>query len=76
VKDDAMLFVQATNEISHGGPEHAFHRPLLQPDDVDLDVPGAQRRRHFEPDEARADHERTARAGSRRDDRAAIVQRA
>ena len=64
VKDDAVLFVQGTDEIAHLRPEHALHRPLLQPDDVDLDIPGAQRRRGFEPDEARADHDRAARAVS------------
>ncbi len=57
-------------------PEHALHRPLLQADDMNLDIPGAQRRRGLEPDEARADHDRAARAVGRGDDRAAVGQRA
>ena len=35
--------------------EDALERKLLGRDDVDVDVARAQRRRHLEPDEARAD---------------------
>ena len=71
-----MLLVQRTNEVAHLGPEHAFHRTLLQPDDVDLDFPGAQRRRSFEPDKACTDHDRTACAVRKADNRAAVGERA
>ena len=61
MKDDAVLLVQRANEIAHLRPEHALHRPLLEAHDMDLDVARAQRSRHLEPDEARADHDRAAR---------------
>src|SRR5450631_4941935 len=60
VKYDAVLFMQRADEIAHAGSEHAFHRPLLQPDDVDLDIPGAQRRRGLKPDETCTDHDGAA----------------
>ena len=45
-------------------------------DDMDLDVARAQRRRGLQPDKARADHDRAARAFGRVDDGAAIGERA
>ncbi len=62
MKDDAVLLMQRPHEVSHLRSEHAFHRPLLEPDDVNLDIPGAQRGGGFEPDKARPDHNRAARA--------------
>ena len=62
VEDDAVLLVQRANEIAQLRPEHALHRPRFRRHDVDLDIARTQRRRDFEPDEARADHERAARA--------------
>ena len=55
MKDDAVLLVQRANEIAELRPEHALHRPRFRRHDMDLDIAGAQRRRRFEPDEARAD---------------------
>ena len=76
MKDDAMLLMQGADEVAHLRPEHALHRPLLQPDDVDLDISGAQRRCGFEPDKARADHDRAPRAVGQGNDGAGIGQRA
>jgi hypothetical protein len=42
VEDDAVLFVQGTNEVTHFRTQHAFHRPRFQSDDMDLDVARAQ----------------------------------
>src|SRR3984885_2726487 len=71
-----MLLMQRANEITHLRTQHALHRPLLEADDMHLDIPRAQRRCHFEPDEARADHHRTARILRGSNDGAAVVQRA
>ena len=38
-------------------PQDFLHRPLFRGDDIDLDVARAQRRRDFEADEARAEHD-------------------
>ncbi len=75
MKDDAVLLVQGADEIAHRRAQHALHRPLLQADDMDLDVPRAQRRRGLEPDKARADHDGAACAVRGRNDRAAVGQR-
>ena len=75
MEDDAVLFVQCTNEIAHLGPKHTLHRPLLGRHDMDLDTPRAQRRRGLETDKARADHDRAARTVHRGDNRPAIRQR-
>ena len=75
VEDDSVLLVQAADEISHLGTEHALHRPLLQSDDMNLDLAGAQRCCDFEPDKTCADHQRAPRAAGRRDDRAAVIER-
>jgi hypothetical protein len=44
MENDAVLFMQGADEVAHLGPQHAFHRPLLEANDVDLDISGAQRR--------------------------------
>ena len=71
-----MLLVQRADEIAHAGTEHALHRPLLGRHDMDLDLARAQRRRGFQPDKTRADHDRAARAAGAGDDGAAVGQRA
>ena len=54
-----MLLVQRANEVAQLRAEHALHRPRFRRHDMDFDVAGAQRRRDFQPDEARADDQRT-----------------
>ena len=76
MEDDAMLFMQGADEVAHLRPQHAFHRPLLQADDVNLDISGAQRGSGFEPDKARADHDCPPRAIGQCNDGAGISQRA
>ena len=76
MKDDAVLLVERAHEIAELGAENALQRPRFRRDDMDLDAARAQRRRDFEPDEARADDDRAARASSRRDDGAAVGERA
>src|SRR5205807_2650290 len=58
MEDDAMLLVQLADEIAHLDPEDALHRALFRRYHVDLDAADAQRRRRFEANEARADHDR------------------
>ena len=76
MEDDAMLLMQRADEIAHLRPEHALHRPLLQANDVNLDISRAQRCRGLEPDKARADHDRAPRAIGQGNDGAGIGQRA
>ena len=45
MKDNAMFFMQRTNEVAHLWPEHAFHRPLFRRHHMNLDVACAQRGR-------------------------------
>ena len=68
--------MQGADEVAHLRPQHALHRPLLQPDDVNLDISGAQCRCGLEPDKARADHDRAPRAVGQCNDGAGIGQRA
>jgi hypothetical protein len=75
MKPDAVLFVQLSHELAELGPEHAFERKRLGRDDVDLHVPGTQRSRHLEPDEARADDDRALRRLELGDDGAAVGER-
>src|SRR5579872_299375 len=42
VKDDAVLFMQRADEVPHVRAQYALHRPLLEPDDMHLDIPRAQ----------------------------------
>ncbi len=55
VEHDAMLLMDRADERSKLGAEHARHRDRLRTDDMHLEAAGAQRRRGFEADEARAD---------------------
>ena len=56
--------------------QNSLHRLLFRRDDMDLDVARAQRGRDFEPDEARAQHDRAARRLRPLDDRPAVAERA
>ena len=62
MEDDAVLLVQRTNEVADLRAEHLLHRPRLQPDHMNLDVPRPQGGGGFEADEAGADHDGAARA--------------
>ena len=76
MEDDAMLLMQSANEIAHLGPQNALHRTFFRRHDVDFDVPGAERSRDFEPDEAGAEHDRPPRRPGAIDDRPAVRERA
>jgi hypothetical protein len=62
MKDDAMPFVDPANEVARLRSKHPFHRSGFQSDNMDLDVARAQRGRSFQPNEARANNDRAARA--------------
>src|SRR5262245_24465152 len=76
VEDHAVLLMECTHEIPHLRTQDALHRALLGGDDMDLDLAGAQRGSDFEPDEARAQHDRAASCLGALDDGAAIGKRA
>ena len=76
MKHDAVLLVQRADEIAELRPEHALQRPRFRRHDMHFELAGAQRRRHFEPDEARADHDHALRAFGVGDDGAAVGERA
>ena len=61
-KVDALRFVQRANERAEVVAEHAREGKVFRRDDVDGDVTRAERRRHLESDEARADHDGALRA--------------
>src|SRR3954451_847616 len=42
MKDDAVLFVQRTDEVAHRGSEYALPRPMLRSKHVKLDLARAQ----------------------------------
>ena len=71
-----MLLVQLADEIAHLRAEHAFERPLLRRHYVHLELARTQRRRDFEADKARADHDRALALIRRPDDGAAVGERA
>ena len=52
---DAVLFVKLPHETTDRVANHACERHFVDAHDVDFDLPGAQRGRHFQADEARAD---------------------
>src|SRR4051794_36083364 len=51
MENDAVLLVQPADEIAELRPENPLQGPLAWSDDMDLDPPCTQRRRHFEADE-------------------------
>src|SRR6516165_4943677 len=55
MKHDAMLLVNAADEIAVFAPEDAFQGAMFGCHDVDLDLAGPQRGGDFKPDEACAD---------------------
>jgi hypothetical protein len=75
MKNDAMLFMQRSDEITHLRPENSLHRPFVRSDDVDFDVACAQSSCDLEPDKAGPDHDGTARAFGCSDDGAAVIER-
>src|SRR5215475_8783108 len=75
LKDHAVLLVESTHEIPHLRTQDALHRALFGCHDMDLDPAGSQRGSHFEPDEARAQHDRAACRLGALDDGAAIGKR-
>ena len=76
VENDAVLLVQRAHEVAHLRTEDALHRPFVRRHHMDFDVAGAQGRRDFEPDEARAHHDRPARRPGALDDGPAVGERA
>jgi hypothetical protein len=72
MKNDTVLLVQSAHEVAELRPEYALHRPRFRGHHMDLDAAGAQRCRHFEPDEACTDNYSALRAFRRIDDGAAI----
>ena len=65
VEAHAVLLVQSADERAELVAEDARERHRLGRDHVDLEAARAQRRRHLEADEARADHDRALRLSRR-----------
>ena len=70
-----MFFVQLAHEGADFGAEHALHRYLLRRGDVNLESARPEGGRHFETDEARAQHDHAPRLCRARDDLPAIGER-
>ena len=58
MKFHTMRFVRFANQISHFGSQNLPERHRISSDDRDFQFALAQRPRHFQPDEARADDDR------------------
>ena len=76
VEDDPLRFVHPANHVAQLRPHDPRERPLVGRDHVHLHFPGAQRGRHLEPDEARAEHHRPAALAGSGHDPTAVGQRA
>ena len=72
----SVLLVELADEIADIRPEDVFHRDRVRCDHVRIDIARAQRRRHLEADEARANHYRPLRNECLRDKGAAVGERA
>ena len=73
---DAMALVQLPYEVAELRAEHAFHRPRLGRDDMNLDLAMTQRGGRFKPDEAGADDHGAASLVGASDQVAAVGERA
>ena len=58
MKFHTMRFVRFANQMSHFGSQNFRERHRISSDDRDFQFALAQRPRHFQSDEARADHDR------------------
>src|SRR5690349_4270562 len=76
MKANAMRLVKGAKKLSRFWPQSPFHWNSLGGYDIDRDIARAQGRRHLEPDETRAEHNRAPRALRLGGDAAAIGQRA
>ena len=72
MKFHAMGLVSFANQVSEFPSENFFERERFFSDDYDFEFALAQRRRHFQPDEARPDHHRALCVFRPRDDAPAI----
>src|SRR5262249_14373246 len=75
MEHDAVLLVDATDEVTVFVAEHALERALFRCDHMDLDLACPQRGCDFEPNEARAYDERATRVLGRCNDGARIRKR-
>ena len=76
MEDDAVLLVKRLHKAAQVGTQNSLHRPFFGRDNVNFNVPRAQRRRDFESDEARAQHDRSARRLRPFDDCSGVAKRA
>src|SRR5688572_20261994 len=53
----AMLLVHGPDEITELGAEYLLEGPILRRDHVDIETPGAERRRDLEADETRTNYD-------------------
>ena len=75
MEDDAVFFMQRTDEIAHLSTENALHRTRFRRDDMNLDPAGPQRGRDLRTDETRPYDNYPARRFRRIDDGTAIFER-
>src|SRR5258708_12465862 len=67
--------MQGRHEIAHLWAEHALHRSPIRRYHMYFDIARTERRRHFEPDEARTQHDGPSRRRGPLDDRATVGER-
>jgi hypothetical protein len=56
MENNAVLFVQASNEVAQFRPEDAFEGPLFRRDDMDVQISSPQRSGNLQANETCADH--------------------
>ena len=76
VKNDAMLFVDCTNQVAIFAAEHTFERPLLGSHHMDLDLTRPQCGRDFKANETRTNDDGTPLLFRRCNDGARVRKRA
>src|SRR3546814_8397070 len=60
-KGNTMVLMELTDKLSCLWPEDSLHRNRFAPDHMHIDIPGAERCCHLEPDEAGADYHGSSR---------------
>ena len=75
MKDDAVGFVNGSDETADVGPHHTLEWHVVRGHHVHRDAASAERRRDLEADEACADHDGVFRAEREVDDGTAVGKR-
>ena len=76
MKSHTVLFMDRAHHIADRRAHNTLHRALLRCNDIHLQAPITECGRHFQTDEARADHHASPGRGGARDQRIAVGERA